>query len=398
MAFEALRETQPGMAGMLEDVIGRGMLPQTLLFSGHSGSSRMTAALDLAFLLTGESDKRSYLSSQRISLFLSRPLRVELMAASALFSRQRNDRSRRFYIECVRKVLMQYHQSISELHKEASGVKGIARNDRTDGDRSVTAVASLIDERLMQIEEDREYSESEIESAIGEIDGYLTDAVINVGKKTAGATIEEIRATQSWLQEGLDEKVVIFENAEDYTEGAKNSLLKLLEEPPLHSHLILVSKSPSRLLETILSRCRKFSFPELSPERISQFIGKRFSIYGNYDSFDQFFFEEGADENGKKAMEGYLDLYFNALSERRMLPLSQEEEMFSSLERMAGYEYFSSSLLSRLGKVLRSGRMESGKAKKLYAALSEGISRSQTYNMPMRLALDLVLREVSDVN
>ena len=398
MAFEALKETQRAMAGTIEGVLERGMLPQTILFSGNKGSSRLTAALDLAFLLTGEEEKRASLSSRQISLFLSRPLKVELAAAAALFLRQRNDRARRFYIETVRKVLMQYHSSVAELHREASGVSRLGRNDRTDGDRSISAVASLIDERLIGIEDDREYSESEIKETVAEISSYLTDAVISVGKKSGGATIEEIRATQSWLQEGIDEKVVIFENAEDYAEGAKNSLLKLLEEPPQHSHLILVSKSPSRLLETILSRCRKFSFPELPPEKVSQFIGKKFSVYGSYDSFDQFFFEAGEDDDGRKAMAGYLDLYFNALLEGRMLPLKQEDEMFSALEKMAGYEYFSSSILSRLGKVLRDGKIDNGRARRIYRIFSEGLARSQTYNMPMRMSLDLVLREVSGVN
>ena len=377
--------------------MSRGMLPQTLLFSGCSGSSRLTAALDLAFLLTGEEEKRAALSSQRISLFLSRPLRTELAAASSLLARQRNSRARRFYVESVRKVLLQYHQSVAVLHKEPSGVKAV-RNDRTDGDRSVSAVASLIDERLMTIEDEREYSEDEIKSAIAEIDSYLTDAVLNVGKKTTGATIEEIRATQSWLQDGIDEKVVIFENAEDYTEGAKNSLLKLLEEPPLHSHIILVSRNPSRLLETILSRCRNFSFPELSGERISKFIGEHFSIYGSYSSFDEFFFEESADEDSRTAMKGFIDLYFNALLKGEMLPLSSEEEMFEAVEKMDGFQYFSSSVLSRLENALKSGKIGSSRAKRCYEALSSGVSRKETYNMSMRLSLDLVLREACRVN
>ena len=397
MAFEALRDTQRTMAETLERVLAEGMLPQTLLFSGHTGSSRLTAALDLAFLLTGEEDRREMLSSQHISLFLSRPLRAELSAASSLLLRQRNSRSRRFYLQSVRKVLMQYHQSVASLHREVSGAKGI-RDERLDGDKSVSAAASLIDERLMAIEEEREYSESEIKEAVSEIDALLTDAVINVGKKTAGATIEEIRATQAWLHEGIDEKVVIFENPEDYAEGAKNSLLKLLEEPPEHAHLILLSKSPSRLLETILSRCRKFSFPELPPERISAFIAQSFSIYGSYGSFDEFFFEEGADEGERKAMEGNIEAYYGALRDGRMLPPSEEDRIFSSLEKSGGYRYFSSIILSRLEKALRDGSMGSGRARKLYAALSDGIRRSETYNMPMRISLDLVLREAEDVS
>ena len=345
MGFDALRRTQEAMAESIESVLDGAMLPQTLLFSGHRGSSRLTAALDLAFTLTGE-EGRELLSSSSICLFLSRPMRMVLNAASSLLRRQRNRRARIFYIQTVRKVLMQYHQAIAPLHREASGAK--ARDERTEGDRSVSAVASLIDESLLAIEEDREYSEEEIGSIVSLIDSYLTDAVINVGKKTPGATIEEIRAVQSWLSEGVDEKVVIFENPEDYAEGAKNSLLKLLEEPPEHAHLILISKSPSRLLETILSRCRRFSFPELSEAKVSAFIGEEFSIYSTFPSFDAFFFAEGSDESGRKAMEGYVESYLKAIVSGKGLGMKDEEEIFSGLERSGGEEFFRESLILRL--------------------------------------------------
>ena len=81
-----------------------------------------------------------------------------------------------------------------------------------------------------------------------------------------------------------------------------------------------------------------------------------------------------------------------------MLPSSEEDRIFSSLEKSGGYRYFSSMILSRLEKALRDGSMGSGRARKLYAALSEGIRRSETYNMPMRISLDLVLREAEDVS
>ena len=394
MGFDALRRTQEEMAENMERVLDGSMLPQTLLFSGVRGSSRLTAALDLAFMLTGE-EGREMLSSPSICLFLSRPMRMVLNAASSLLRRQRNRRARIFYIQTVRKVLLQYHQAIAPLHREPSGAK--VRDERTEGDRSVCAVASLIDESLMELEEDREYSEEEISRIVSLIDGYLTDAVINVGKRTPGATIEEIRAVQSWLSEGVDEKIVIFENPEDYAEGAKNSLLKLLEEPPEHAHLILLSKSPSRLLETILSRCRRFSFPELTEARISAFIGNEFSIYGNYPSFDAFFFAEGSPESERKAMDGYVDAYLKSIVSGRAIGLGEEEEMFSGLERSNGYEFFRQCLLLRLEALLREGRLTPGEMRRIYRALSENMLRSDTYNMSPRLALDLTLREVCDV-
>ena len=50
-------------------------------------------------------------------------------------------------------------------------------------------------------------------------------------------------------------KVVVLSPAQAMNVNAANSLLKLLEEPPADSHLILVSSQPTKLPATIRSRC-----------------------------------------------------------------------------------------------------------------------------------------------
>jgi DNA polymerase-3 subunit delta' len=53
-------------------------------------------------------------------------------------------------------------------------------------------------------------------------------------------------------------RIVIVDGAEEMNRSAANALLKILEEPPRRSLLLLVSHSPGRLLPTIRSRCRRF--------------------------------------------------------------------------------------------------------------------------------------------
>ncbi|HLQ25994.1 MAG TPA: DNA polymerase III subunit delta' [Acidiferrobacterales bacterium] len=55
-------------------------------------------------------------------------------------------------------------------------------------------------------------------------------------------------------------KVVVLAPAEAMNLHAANSLLKLLEEPPLGSHFILVCRQAARLAPTILSRCVRVEF------------------------------------------------------------------------------------------------------------------------------------------
>lgn len=52
-------------------------------------------------------------------------------------------------------------------------------------------------------------------------------------------------------------RVCIVDSAEELNRNGANALLKVLEEPPPLSLLIIVSHSPGRLLPTIRSRCRK---------------------------------------------------------------------------------------------------------------------------------------------
>ncbi len=55
-------------------------------------------------------------------------------------------------------------------------------------------------------------------------------------------------------------KIVIFFDAERMSVGAANSLLKILEEPPRHIVLILVTEDINKILPTIRSRCMSFRF------------------------------------------------------------------------------------------------------------------------------------------
>lgn len=61
-------------------------------------------------------------------------------------------------------------------------------------------------------------------------------------------------------------RVVIVDGAEALTPQAANALLKTLEEPPPHSSWILVAESTSRLLPTVISRCRIVRFGTLPVE------------------------------------------------------------------------------------------------------------------------------------
>lgn len=73
-------------------------------------------------------------------------------------------------------------------------------------------------------------------------------------------SIEKIRSTKSFLQltshQGIG-KVVIIHPAESMTYPAMNSLLKILEEPPEDTLIILIAESIKKLPKTIVSRTQR---------------------------------------------------------------------------------------------------------------------------------------------
>lgn len=86
--------------------------------------------------------------------------------------------------------------------------------------------------------------------------------------KSRVITIDQMRDLMREIQLKPAEspfKVAVVVGADRLNPQAANSFLKTLEEPPPRSVLILLSTEPSRLLETILSRCLRLNFTAESP-------------------------------------------------------------------------------------------------------------------------------------
>jgi len=73
-------------------------------------------------------------------------------------------------------------------------------------------------------------------------------------------------------------KAVIIENADNLSLAAANSFLKFLEEPPVNSIIILISRNFSYLPLTIRSRCQILRFSLPRKEEIVSFLQNEFSL------------------------------------------------------------------------------------------------------------------------
>jgi DNA polymerase-3 subunit delta' len=79
------------------------------------------------------------------------------------------------------------------------------------------------------------------------------------GKERSDIVVEDVRRLGEFFSltpAESDWRVVIIDSADDMNRNAANAVLKILEEPPSYSLIILVSHQPGRLLPTIRSRCQ----------------------------------------------------------------------------------------------------------------------------------------------
>lgn len=70
-------------------------------------------------------------------------------------------------------------------------------------------------------------------------------------------------------------RVFIIEQADKMNEESGNSLLKVLEEPPSFTHIILITNNPFLILPTIRSRCQVLAFSTIGREEIERILVER---------------------------------------------------------------------------------------------------------------------------
>lgn len=73
-------------------------------------------------------------------------------------------------------------------------------------------------------------------------------------------------------------KIAIIWHAEKMNTNSANALLKLLEEPPERTIIILTATDTTTLLPTITSRCQTLLINRIAPEDIQQFLVKKYQV------------------------------------------------------------------------------------------------------------------------
>jgi DNA polymerase III subunit delta' len=91
------------------------------------------------------------------------------------------------------------------------------------------------------------------------------------GKPYTVIRVDDVRRTVSFFGSTAGEggwRIAIVDAVDDLQREGANALLKVLEEPPKHSLLLLVSHAPGRELPTIRSRCRRLLLRPLATDEV----------------------------------------------------------------------------------------------------------------------------------
>lgn len=94
-------------------------------------------------------------------------------------------------------------------------------------------------------------------------------------KRPQDLPIDQIRKIPAFLSLAASEggwRVVIVDEADRLNRNSANALLKVLEEPPDRTLLVLITEMPGRLMPTIRSRCRRLTLSPLSDQEMAAWL------------------------------------------------------------------------------------------------------------------------------
>ena len=116
---------------------------------------------------------------------------------------------------------------------------------------------------------ERDYTETDRKKILKAIkDGEaLGNEELKSLKKSAFIRVDDVRMINEFLAKKSSNdgwRAVIVDSIDDMNTASANAILKILEEPPHKTIMILISHNPGRLLPTIKSRCSKLYLPPLS--------------------------------------------------------------------------------------------------------------------------------------
>ncbi len=393
--FDDLALSQKDIASQLSSQIQGGTFTQVNLFGGSRYSLRMTTAIETARVLSCSEGgqalcrcpscrKFEALTMSNLVVVSHRDHTSVIETALNSFVRLRNDFSRKFLIRSVRILLLQYHASL-------------LGNTQTATQSTNYESASGVSDLLMELSQKQELTEKEAKSIAQGLRSALKP-LLAASRKNTTISVNQVRSLEEWVNHtsmGEQKTFIILEGLEQTGTSARNSLLKLLEEPPKDVYFFLISEYPNRIMQTILSRVRKYSFPPLKREGVNALLTPFFLGQESFESLESFFLQGGGLDLRRHAE--VVSTLLASLTNRTYLKEEQFNELLAFVDEQGSYEYVLKAVLTSLGEQLATGEIDWQRASALSALISESYSTATLYNQNKRLMFEALYLELMEV-
>ena len=388
--------SQLDLANQLTYQIQSNTFSQVNLFGGSRYSLRMTTALEVARVLSCTGDgsdscmcehcrQFNLLNTLNVVIVSQRDHQSVIETALNSFVRLRNDFSCRFLIRNIRILLLQYHGSL------LSSGQNKAQSANYDA-------ASAVNDLLLELAGTKgEHTEKEAKAIVQNLRASLK-SLYAASRKNTTISVNQVRSLDEWIREtsmGSQKRFIIIENLEQTNASARNSLLKMLEEPPADVYFFLISEYPGRIMQTILSRVRKYAFPPLGSEQVNRLLMPFFLGNEHVETLEQFFLQGGGLDLKKNAEQ--VEIIVNSLAQHTYLSAEQLNDLLTSVDSQESYEYLLKALLDELGVALREKVIAVEKVRTYSQLISASFSNASLYNQNKKLMLESLYFKLMEV-
>jgi len=243
------------------DILSHRLAP-SMLFFGPAASGKGSAAIELARALSCENESAPWkctcpacerhraLVHPDLVMIGPKGFAAEIAASRAAFLRDTGAvAGRALFIRSLRKLLARFAPAVWEYESKSGRGNPLAllQSLEEDIDEFESRAASFASSDVLE-----KLSDSLLKNAFKLEDEFMSETI----------PIAQIRRAAYWsrLSPSGKRKTLIIENADRMKDEARNSLLKLLEEPPDSLNIVLTVLRKESLLATILSRVRPYRF------------------------------------------------------------------------------------------------------------------------------------------
>lgn len=404
-----------GQAGLVEELqraIADQTLPGALLIYGPRYSGKLTVALELARVLnchvpgapwacTCTSCKNHrLLMSPHTLMFGPRYFLSELHMTGKAVILEDRESSRYGFYRGVRKLTNRFESVLWEGEEQKV--------------QKVPSILETINQELEPIHpETRGFlgptaAEKTVTKVIQECEKLI--ALV----PAEGFSVNMIRKASYWAHMTSDahRKVIILEAADKLNESSRNSLLKILEEPPENTHFILTTSRLTGIIPTLRSRLRTYHCSERTKEVELQVLERIFRL-PDFDLKDQSTspLEQAFDQVRREYMaeaNRQVSLFLESLDQTsgaytQIIPIQEWIESLSPAIRRDTMVYFLSKTKEELvNQIQWSNRSQdqagqTSKAARVLQEIEVQFQRMELYNIPPASVIDQIFFAAADL-